>query len=316
MNTKKILIIIIIILATHTTLTENTNTQNQKFLDEKNATIEIYFCPKDNCEQKIIQEIQTAKKIKCAFYDLTENKIITTLKEKNAEILIDEDNYENYGTKIKKTGLMHNKFCTLDEKTTITGSYNPTQNNTNDNNILIIKSEYINKIYKKEHEEIKKQTQQQKTTNNKINMNGTKIQIYLCPEDQCQTKIQNELKKANKTIHFLTFTFTDKEIAQTLIDKHKEGLEVKGIIEKFQNHKISTFQMIKESGINVTYDKNPKMQHNKIFIIDNKTTITGSYNPTKAANTINDENIIIIENKEIAEKYVAYFEYLNSNKTY
>ena len=47
--------------------------------------------------------------------------------------------------------------------------------------------------------------------------------------------------------------------------------------------------------------------HHKVFIIDNETVITGSYNPTKHANEKNDENILVIHGREIAGEYVQEF---------
>ncbi|MCF7866453.1 hypothetical protein K9L67_01345 [Candidatus Woesearchaeota archaeon] len=312
---KKILITTIIILIAIIIHTENTKIQKNNFLVEETGKINIYFCPENKCDEQIITKINESKKIKCAFYDLTEKKIIEILKQKKAEILIDENNYENYGKAIKGTGLMHNKFCILDDKTIITGSYNPTKNNTNNNNIIFIESKTLAKNYEEEFEEIKNNRKQNtKTKTTKIKYNNQTLQQYFCPEDNCQDKIIKELENANKSIYFLTFTFTDKEIAQIIINKYEQGLEIKGIIEKFQNHKISTYNIINKSGIDINFDTNPKFQHNKIFIIDNTTIITGSYNPTNAANTINDENILILKQKDIAEKYVAYFSNMYSEK--
>jgi phosphatidylserine/phosphatidylglycerophosphate/cardiolipin synthase-like enzyme len=65
--------------------------------------------------------------------------------------------------------------------------------------------------------------------------------------------------------------------------------------------------MLDEAGIDVIWDENPKTMHHKFFIIDNTTTITGSYNPTKHANTANDENILIIHNENISNAYVNEF---------
>jgi phosphatidylserine/phosphatidylglycerophosphate/cardiolipin synthase-like enzyme len=45
-----------------------------------------------------------------------------------------------------------------------------------------------------------------------------------------------------------------------------------------------------------------------VFIIDNSTVVSGSYNPTSAGTSRNDENIIIIHDKRVAEKFVAEFE--------
>ena len=45
----------------------------------------------------------------------------------------------------------------------------------------------------------------------------------------------------------------------------------------------------------------------KVFIIDNRTVITGSMNPTGSGDYKNDENILITRDKEVAEKYVGEF---------
>ena len=51
--------------------------------------------------------------------------------------------------------------------------------------------------------------------------------------------------------------------------------------------------------------------HHKVFIIDNRTVITGSFNPTKNGDTRNDENILIIHDEKIAGKYLEEFNELN-----
>jgi phosphatidylserine/phosphatidylglycerophosphate/cardiolipin synthase-like enzyme len=48
--------------------------------------------------------------------------------------------------------------------------------------------------------------------------------------------------------------------------------------------------------------------HHKVFIIDGKTVITGSMNPTAGGNERNDENVLIIEDEGIAGLYLEEFE--------
>ena len=43
--------------------------------------------------------------------------------------------------------------------------------------------------------------------------------------------------------------------------------------------------------------------HNKVMIIDGKIVITGSFNFTKAAETKNAENLLILESPELAKLY-------------
>jgi phosphatidylserine/phosphatidylglycerophosphate/cardiolipin synthase-like enzyme len=44
--------------------------------------------------------------------------------------------------------------------------------------------------------------------------------------------------------------------------------------------------------------------HNKVMIIDGETVITGSFNFTKAAEESNAENLLVIRDKKLAERYI------------
>jgi len=314
MKKKKLLTAINILIALAIIIISETNYINSDFVVEESGEINVYFCPKDNCSNHFEKKILQSNEVKCAFYDLTNQKIIKSINDKKKEILIDEDNFEGFGKKIKSEGLMHNKFCVLDEKIVITGSYNPTQNNFNQNNIIIIESETLAKNYLEEFEEIKNGGKE-KTKHSTLTFNNKHLQNYFCPDDKCKEKILRELSKAKEKILFMTFTFTDKDISNLLIKKHKEGLEIKGIIEKFQNSKYSVYQTLASNKINISYYEGEGFQHNKVFIIDDKTVITGSYNPTNAANNVNDENIIILTQEDIVKDYVTYFEELSESFT-
>jgi phosphatidylserine/phosphatidylglycerophosphate/cardiolipin synthase-like enzyme len=108
----------------------------------------------------------------------------------------------------------------------------------------------------------------------------------------------------------MVFSFTDFDIANKLVEKSKKELDVRGVLEsKRVNMQYNQYRNLAPY-IEITKDTNQYTMHHKVFIIDNQTVITGSYNPTKAGNTKNDENILIIHNKNIAEKYLEEFENL------
>ena len=48
--------------------------------------------------------------------------------------------------------------------------------------------------------------------------------------------------------------------------------------------------------------------HNKVMVLDGKTVITGSFNFTKAAEEKNAENLLILENAELAKIYMENWE--------
>lgn len=306
MKQKKILLTVIFILIAILISVESEFSQNNNFVVEENGSIDVYFCPENDCSSKILNEILISEKIICAFYDLSDEDLIDALKQKKADVIIDEDNFEDFGIPIHKSGLMHNKFCVLDDKKIITGSYNPTQNNLNNNNLLIIESVNLANNYEKEFFRIKNGLKDSNDATNKILFNNYELEQYFCPKDDCQEKIIEELSKAEYSIQFLAFTFTDKKISQKILSKHEEGKHVIGLIDEFQNKKYWVYPELNNSGITIYLDDKKTIQHNKIFVIDNKTVITGSYNPTIAANTKNDENIIIITQPDVVSKYVNY----------
>jgi len=48
--------------------------------------------------------------------------------------------------------------------------------------------------------------------------------------------------------------------------------------------------------------------HNKVIVVDERFVITGSFNFSTNAEESNDENVIIIDNPEIARLYMQDFE--------
>jgi phosphatidylserine/phosphatidylglycerophosphate/cardiolipin synthase-like enzyme len=68
--------------------------------------------------------------------------------------------------------------------------------------------------------------------------------------------------------------------------------------------------LLKE-GIQIRTDNDTKsLMHNKFVVIDEQITMTGSYNWTAKATSYNEENILIIENEQIANSFTTEFEKL------
>lgn len=133
------------------------------------------------------------------------------------------------------------------------------------------------------------------------------IEVYFCQVDNCQQEVISELQHAKYNIYFMTFSFTDDDIGNFLIEKHNQGVDIKGIFEKSQISKYSEYEKLKQNNITVILDNNKYYMHHKVFIIDNSTVITGSYNPTRSGNEKNDENLVIIHDKSIANEYLKEF---------
>ena len=101
------------------------------------------------------------------------------------------------------------------------------------------------------------------------------------------------------------YSFTSYKIAMALLNAHKRGLKVEVILDKSQkSDQYSSSDFLANSGISVKIDSEHAIAHNKIMVIDGETVTTGSFNFTKAAEENNAENLLVIHDKVLAERYI------------
>ena len=307
------------------------NKLNQQDFYENNIITEVYFCPQDDCSSIIKNNVDSAHiSVHCAFWDLDLMDLIKSIGEKShkadVKIMIDNRNYDGNikgpGIKIVKSSrYMHNKFCIIDSNKVITGSMNPTHNgaNLNNNNLIIIKSNYIADNYENEFNELWNDVygKGENVEFNKVNTNYGVIENYFCPED-CTSeyggginKIINLIKSAEKSIKVASFSFTHEELADELIKADVRDLDVYVLIERKQrNVQKSQYTRLKDFGINIKVDGNKYNMHHKFVIIDGNIVITGSPNYSFSGNNRNDENMLIIYNENVALRFVNEFDRL------
>ena len=288
---------------------------SDKELPKDFGSISLYFCPLDDCETILSETLRAHEDIDSRFFDLDLQSVISVLKEKKARLVIDHDNTDelsDFEFKVDdRAAFMHNKFCILDDSTVISGSMNPTINDAtkNNNNLVIIESKILAENYEKEFEELWTGIfgSGEKVSNSQLYFNGFLIENYFCPDDSCEEQVLRILQSAEKRIYFLTFSFTSDILGEEIIKNFHYGIDVQGVFDNTQaGNKYSEFHKMGELGMNVKRDANPKFLHHKVFIVDD-TVILGSYNPTQSGNKENDENILIIHDSNVAERFVEEF---------
>ena len=108
----------------------------------------------------------------------------------------------------------------------------------------------------------------------------------------------------------MAFSFTHDDIGNKVIEKaQKDGVKVSGVFEKRgSGTQYSELGKMKAAGLDVKVDGNKYVLHHKVFVIDEKTVITGSHNFSASAEKKNDENLIIIEDPNIARLYMQEYQ--------
>lgn len=211
--------------------------------------------------------------------------------------------------------IMHNKFYIFDNKILITGSANLSHTDMSDfnsNSMIVIESPEAAKIYKQEFEEMfggKFHNDKILHKNKNIKIDNTELQIYFSPQDKSITNAVIPLiNKAEKYIYIPTFVLTDKKLTSALISAQQRGVDIKIIIDALNaSVKHSKHRELRNGGILVKTENYAGKMHSKSMIIDDKYTIIGSMNFSYSGENKNDENLIIINDSNIARSYRDFF---------
>ena len=144
----------------------------------------------------------------------------------------------------------------------------------------------------------------------------TETEVYFSLYDDPELIIIENIDNAKEFINIAMYTFTDREIAQAIIRAKDRGVNIKIYLDRSQvNAKYTKSRYFINNGIkDIRISSNNYIMHNKFAVIDNKIVITGSYNWTASAGERNDENLLVIDDKNIIEKYQNQFNNLWNNK--
>ncbi len=214
-------------------------------------------------------------------------------------------------------GLMHDKFVVIDRSEVWTGSMNFTVGGTykDNNNLIRIRSEQAAQDYTVEFEQMfvggffgpDKISQ---TPYPHLMVAGTPIDILFSPQDGIAARVVSLIRSAKESIYFMAFSFTSNDIGSAILDRAQAGVTVAGVMDAEQvlANQGTEYDPFLQAGLNVRKDGNTGLMHHKVIIIDRRIVLTGSYNFTQSAESSNDENMVIIDNADIAALYLAEFQ--------
>lgn len=214
--------------------------------------------------------------------------------------------------------LMHNKFMIFDSSKVITGSMNFARtgfSGFNSDCVIFINSGETAKIYEEEFNQMlqgKFHTLKSNVNHKTVLLGRTKLTPLFSPKDKIITNnIIPLTDKAKSYIYIPAFIVTHDELAYSLINAKKRGVDVKLIIDATNTYASrSKVKMLRTAGIPVKIENYAGKMHSKSIIIDDKYIIAGSMNFSKSGENKNDENVVIIEDARLARYYKGFFEYL------
>ena len=223
----------------------------------------------------------------------------------------------------------HDKFFVIDAEdpahaTITSGSCNWTSSGFFDdyNNLVFIQDQALARCYRTEFEEMWGGSGAQpvpalshfganKTDNTPhlFNVGGTMVESYFSPTDGVTAHIANAIDNAQHSLRLALYVLTENSLGDAIVAaNNRPGVTVVGDVEDI-NTIGSEYDYLLGQGVDlVSHLDEPGLLHHKYAILDEGTTddplvITGSHNWTTSAETVNDENTLMIHSETIANLF-------------
>ncbi|MFH1186196.1 MAG: phospholipase D-like domain-containing protein [Chloroflexota bacterium] len=219
----------------------------------------------------------------------------------------------------RRQGTMHNKFLVIDRTNVWTGSMNFTFSGAypDNNTVMRIASADLAEAYETEFAEMFEDDKfgpeaGRPTPQPRLEIEGTLMEVYFAPDDGVEAALVDLLDTAQYRLDFLAYSFTSDPLGDAVMRAADAGVAVRGVMDEDQGASNigSELTAFRSAGLNVRLDGNPGQMHEKVIIVDETVVVLGSYNFSRNANEINDENVLVIHSRLIASQYLREFERL------
>jgi phosphatidylserine/phosphatidylglycerophosphate/cardiolipin synthase-like enzyme len=140
---------------------------------------------------------------------------------------------------------------------------------------------------------------------NDLITNGTEI----------KQRIISEITKATQCVYVAVAWFTDRDIANAIINAKNKHVIVDVILSSNSNNE-EVIRMLKVANISVhAFDTGDSrgLMHHKFCLFDNKISINGSFNFSYNASRNNVENIVVSDDTALYAQFLTEFEQLKYN---
>ena len=130
--------------------------------------------------------------------------------------------------------------------------------------------------------------------------------VFFTPPSGAGKALVQWIDDARQEVLVQAYGFTHNAIAQALLRAHLRGVRVAVLLDqKSSSTNRYVIDLLQGSRIDVRFDGEHAIAHNKVMVIDQRVVVTGSFNFTNSADTRNAENLLILDSPSLASRYHA-----------
>lgn len=137
------------------------------------------------------------------------------------------------------------------------------------------------------------------------------VEVAFSPRGGATELVVRTIESAKTSVRVAAYSFTSKPIAVALADAHKRGIDVRAVVDKSNataRYTAATF--LANQGVPVRVDYRYAIMHDKFIVVDGETVEEGSFNYTAAAESKNAENVLLLHDPGVAQRYGQEWERL------
>jgi len=138
------------------------------------------------------------------------------------------------------------------------------------------------------------------------------FEVHFFPNNREEIHLINLISKTRSSIDIAMFTINNVRIAEEIKNIFNRGIKLRIIADseciKMPSSNVYSLAAV---GISIKTDDSIRYHmHHKFCVIDNSVVVTGSFNWTDQAVNHNQENLLFLENKDLARQYSNEFQRL------
>jgi len=222
-----------------------------------------------------------------------------------------------------KSGIMHNKFLIVDGRRVWTGSTNITDTcfTYNHNHSVLIDSPHLALTYQAEFSEMfygqRFAKDKEDNTTHFFRFAEQQVESAFSPTDKPDDALLSAVAAAQESIHFAIFSFTSGDLTDVLLERYAAGVEVAGLWDQLMAASgYSQSWRLCRAGVPTKIENFGSKLHHKMMVIDadgaDPRVVLGSYNWTSSATEQNDENLLIVHSRPLAQAFLAEWHKLDT----
>ncbi len=144
-------------------------------------------------------------------------------------------------------------------------------------------------------------------------------QAFFSPDNDVRDLLISLINLEKKSISVAIYTLTDKKIADALLRAARRGVSVECVVDRAYGtdrhskvHQLANAQIPVWVYRSALEERAASLMHNKFCIFEDSVehralVWTGSYNFTMRANDRNQENVVVLDNPAVVEKFRKQF---------